>query len=530
MSNREQGAGNGIGLQGFINLRLEKKDGTIIKEQHNTITLGGKKWLLANSAQKAMAVNTAIKGRLVTFDNIVMSQQYSNVTKDVYFKHNVLTNVLLNLGISAQESLTQTSTFLPIIKSNGEVDSTKIIGKANNRISSTGSTIEGQIEDAKSTYMADDSVVTNQWEYPAGVATGTIDTIAMVAGNSIINTPTGGLRVAKCIDGVNFDPTQSSVKSVGFLPPGVGNFTGNSEILLNYSQDGISQHKYNMATGETTDSPTAFAVLPYNTMDYYIEDGYLYALVARDATADVTTYDDTVYVYVYDVATMTEQTHFSLGSRDYSKSAFIKESGQLYVCAVAGSGYNNVLISLTKSGSYYDGTGTQSTFQVPAGFDPTTTIVGMCGSNYVLYTAQRSCYNVDNAYNDTYTAFIFTSLSDPMGTLIDIIPELFTTSCLWHANNNYGVIDINYSAYRDRPYTSSIDDSFTYYTNDVNNRCQEVVTNDATPQVVNLDTLHGVYITNQGMYSTIMSFVKLQEPITKASEDILHVTYGYRIV
>ena len=67
--------------------------------------------------------------------------------------------------------------------------------------------------------------------------------------------------------------------------------------------------------------------------------------------------------------------------------------------------------------------------------------------------------------------------------------------------------------------------SFNYLDSDTKNR--QIVNNSGTKYI---DCSAGCYLTLNGWYSTLLSFVKLQTAITKQDTDIMYVSYGYKVV
>ena len=498
---------NGIRIQGFIEIELVNKKEHYRKTYKNTITRGGKQFLLAKSAGEMLTMSASMRGNPMINDSLVNRQPYNSRLPIYYSQDNCLTNALLYLD-TLQTGLTESSTFVNLFDSTGVIDTTKVIGYANNNISPTANGREGSIDYCKDEYVADGFTVCERWKYPEGVASGTIDTIAMIPSSWKSGNSLGGQRFSKCLDKVNTQQATFLSKTKRFCPPGITGFTSNDEILLNYEQDSVNQHKYTISTGEITDNPTTFFVFPEYTSDIVKIGDYVYAVV------------ESSYVYIYKASDMSQVTYFSFPtSSRYNARLIVDSSNNLWISLnlkgkYSPSGYP-VLYKCSNNGTYFNGYDTSYTdysqlFTLPSGFDVSKVNFGMCGSTYVMYALQ-------NEY--LYTAILFTNTSDILGSIVDIIPSLRDKSCLFTTGTSYGVIDIGQV---DLTYSNYLD-------TDLYNRIIKNNSNNSDGKMIyTIDG--GLYLTMQGWYSTIFSFVKLNSPITKQDTDIMYVSYGYKVV
>ena len=223
---------------------------------------------------------------------------------------------------------------------------------------------------------------------------------------------------------------------------------------------------------------------------------------------------------------MTQVTTFSATkftiSNPYNYRLVVDTSNNLWIsCMPRATGITSGKIfgKCTSNGTYFNAASTSGNFYtdfsqvftIPTGWSQYDINFGMCGSNYVMYLRQN---NQKYQYNCVYTAVLFTNPADILGSIVDIIPEVYNTSSLFAAGTIYGVIDMGYPTR-----------SFNYLDSDTKNR--QIVNNSGTTYI---DCSSGCYLTLNGWYSTLLSFVKLQTPIVKQDTDIMYVSYGYRVV
>lgn len=517
-------ASDGVRIEGFIEVEIINKVDNVRRTYKNTITKGGKQFLLAHSAAQMLNMSASMRGNAMVNGGIMNRYLNASTTSsgsivgsaDLSFSHNYcLTNLLLNLG-DLQTGLTENSTYVNLFDSTGVIDKNKVVGYANNNVSPTANGREGSIDYCKDEYVVDGTVVCERWKYPEGVATGTIDTIAMApAGWRGGTTGLGGQRFSKCIDKVNLQQATFGARSTRFCPPGIAGFTSNDEILINYSQDSVSRHKYNISTGEITDNPTTWFVFPEGTTDIVKIGDYIYSIIGTDGT-----------VYVWLASNMSQvatfsPTRFSV-SNPFNYRLVVDGSNNLWISCMprdSGETSGKVFGKCNNNGTYFNAANTSSNFYedfsqvftLPSGWDKYRVNFGMCGQYYVAYL--KGNYFQYN-YHPVYNAILFTNPADILGSIVDIIPEVYNTSALFSAGPNYGVIDMGYPTR-----------SYDYLDSDTKNR--RISNNTGTTYI---DCSSGCYLTLNGWYCTLLSFVKLNTPIVKQDTDIMYVSYGYKVV
>lgn len=510
-------SGDGIRLQGFIEIELVNEKEHYTKTYKNTITKGGKQFLLGHSAAMMLGMSANMHGNAMVNSGLINQYNDSNSIYTSYNQDMCLTNLLLFLD-TLQTGLTESSTWVNLFDDTGVISGAKVIGYANNNVSPTANGKEGRIDYCKDEYMTDGYTVCERWKYPEGVATGTIDTIAMAPAGWKTGKGLGGQRFSKCLDKVNVQEATFTAKSTQFCPPGIPGFTSNDEILLNYSQDGVEQHKYSISTGEITDNPTTWFVFPAGTASVVKIGNYVYSLYANGTSVQVYLASDMSYVDQFSLSGISGNDNNRLlvdSSNTLWVSSRNKTESSSYVLAKCGSNsgtyFNKVL-------TYY--TDFSQLFTIPTGLRLQDVNFGMCGSNYVMFVKQSNYFDgASSSYtklnNYVYTAIIFSNPSNIMGSIVDIIPEVYNRSMLFAAGSIYGVIDIGYNNFG----TGAYMDSATKNRKIINNSGSENITSD-----------RGCYLTLNGWYSTLLSFVKLTTPIVKQDTDIMYVSYGYKVV
>lgn len=515
-------------LQGFIRLELYDKDGNLktVKE-HNMLTNAGKSLMLQMSAGALLDMNDVYWGYLakqgasmVTWNN---GTTYTKLTK----KSSALTNVLLSLTPEQYTSINSETSFINIFDSTF-TNPEKVLGYANMSTQPTANGKEGSLEYQKGADVVSNVVYSKKFRYPDGVATGTINAVAMMP-FCAINTPYGasgsadqyapGFRMAKCLDRVNFRNTNFGAFTTGFCPPGVTGITSETEVISNYSMDGITQHKIDLVTGEVTDITTADNTIPMmisTANDYYIEDDYLYILTRTGQTTSLSS-----NLTVYQISTKTQVLSATLATRHNCFQRFVSIDGVLYINGISYNPTGNVLFKLKKgSNPYWSAIDTSATdysalFTVPSNLSPYMICFGNYGDKYIMYIARD--YGTKTTNRDYASAYIFTDPSDVIGSIIDCIPSVRYTDIVFKNASVGGVLSIGIE--RD---ATSVTDSI-YQTS--------ITTSDDTEdKKVDFKT-NGLFYSNESSWSNMISIAILNDDdiIEKGATDVLFVAYGYRV-
>ena len=358
---------NGVHLQGFIEIeKVNKKDNSKVVYK-NTITNGGKQFLLSKSAGAMLNMSADIFGQTVCSNLIAKvgnSGQYSQPARQAR-KDRDITNVLLNLDDNTLAGLGVSTSFVNIWNSDF-TDKSKVVGYASSDLTPTADGKEGLLDYCKGDYMVDPFTICKRWKYDENTANGKINCIAMMPG-SILDNPGGdGIKFSKCIDKINTQYDNYLNMSKGFLIPGIPGYTANNEILLNFNRDGNSRWKYNIGTGEITDVPdtdnfwvydNSGAYTTYVMADMQYIDNFLYVLEILPFGSRY----DTVQVKVFDPANgMSQVASFGCAyaaNYEYKlKASIFKVGDDIYVSSVSFNTTEtniNKLWKLTKgSGGY----------------------------------------------------------------------------------------------------------------------------------------------------------------------------------
>lgn len=555
MSKRELNSGNGVRLEGYVDIELFNSKDHTSKRIHNTITKAGKQLFLHKSIGQMMQSGASLFGKIACLNSMTSTFGYINgsyigqtSSNSTYVKGHVsssdldITCGLLNLG-AKQNGLTETSTFIPSYDETGVL--TGLTGFANNNVN-TALSNEGIVDICKGEYCADPYTVCNRWKYDAGIASGTIDTLVMAPASVFKSKKSSGFRFMKCIEHVNIQDEEFKSLSTGFLPPNVTGYTGSNEILLNFNNGKGSRWKYNIDTGEVVAVPEAdkFYVIPYtnsqnyNLQDYYIEGTYLYILYGYNGANDI-------YVDVIDLNTGTKTTSFSKDYMYFKTARFLHVNNKLYINGIKKDSYTGAgVYEVVKSGAYYNSiNSSELTYDsigitLPSSFEPKDVEIAHYNDKYVLeYLYDTSTKNITGSAEQQVSflraGIVFTSLSTIMNTITDKI-SMITCGSVYC---NKGIIQIGQCHKYDTGISTSevtyqfekqcaIDTSGGAWdvVNNRNNYSSVVVTKS-----IQLDNA-GVWISLDGWWSDIVSFVKLNSPIEKGDTDVMYVSYGYKVV
>lgn len=523
-------------LTGFIHAELyNPKDNTRrTLEGHNFVTKGGLQLMLDS------IIGSLLETGADSFGSPYCSQyvaKQGNTEGGTSFAGNQgnsnksLTNVLLNLGTTEISSITNNTNYVNMYD-NDLLTASKVVGYANNNINPIGDGKEGALDNCKPAYVADRYTVAKTWKYDAGVAVGTINAIGM-APAPVVKTNNGdGFQFAKCLDKTNQQYANYLAMSTGFLPPGIIGFTSNDEILLNYSQDGKTKHKYTISTGVITDlaDTDPFFVIPNNACDCVLIGNYMYVLDSVNPLSNSSSPRVTVYDVTANMAQKAQFTCSYLTSSDNMISAkFLLKDGNLYVTAIdrivkAGA---SKLWTLSKgSNDWYSSAGTAATdfssigAVIPTGLDKSYVCFGNYGGNYVMYVFSRLDGIIDFQLTGyKMIGFVFTDFTNIVGSLVDIICGVTPNSIAFNAGSNKGLLRIGYNYYCNSTYFGTAYGRVSG---------KKVVTNNSTQkQIDNYNS--GVYLSMDKDWSNIFSLKVLSSPLVKGPDDILYVTYGYKI-
>jgi hypothetical protein len=297
--------------------------------------------------------------------------------------------------------------------------------------------------------------------------------------------------------------------------------------MLNYTDSTSSTHSINKSTGAIDNNPSNFFVFPEYSLDYYIEDGYLYVL-------SLDSYESArCYMYIYnlsDLSNYVDSVSISFDGDNIYRASFIKKNGTLYITAHTSYSYEHTgsdkcACSLNHNGTYYNDVNTYykdytNIATLPSGLSSKNCLLGMCGNYEVIYVFSGTENSNSIRYN-FYDALLFTDCEDT-STLVDVIPYLRCTDIVWNNSTSYGVIGLLYNSY--------------IYTYDGYNKVDTegyrniITTGDGTAITANKTINdYGTLFSEKGDFGNFMSLVKLSEPVEKTETAEITVTYKYQL-
>ena len=541
---------DGLRIEGFLDIEIINKKDKVRRRYHNTITNAGKKFMLDKSCGRMLQLSGDSHGLMVAhgdfnaraWSGTQPAQQYGRKASN----KRSLTNVLLNLSAGELSGLSASTTYLNLWNS-ALSDRTKMIGFANNATAAvSGDTKQGRIDNCKGEYAVDGTCVAKRWYYPAGIASGTINAIAMMGAESVLTYKGQMFNVAKCLDKNNQVDGNFISSSTGFLIPGVPGYTANDEIMLNY--DG-GRWKFNITTGEMTEvaagDPFFVFTNPYSAsrdfagiFDMKVISGKLYVAFEYNGKLKMRVYDpsnDMSYneyggsgITIEDsggygrdgkaVKFFTDGTNWSLSiirSRDSAGQPY-------YVPMTFDSGANEYTIG---SSAAYNYDYISGVITLPSSLPSGLVGFSNLGSNYVMWMGEGDIDDSDSYWGTrSMVGLVFSDPTDPIGSIVDAISCPFM-SVVFEAGTNKGVLYIGGNA-----------GNYDYFINglqalqqDTDDPREYVFSPSTNGQYIEWNT-QGCFLSMWGWWSNVLSFVKLNEAISKGDEDEMYVSYGYRVV
>ena len=502
-------------VKGFAEIELVSKDGRKRVIKPNTITKVGKMYMLERSANEMLMGFTGVPyGRLGSLD--VLNKMYytgsTGVVGIMYPRQDLGLNMYL-LNLQDDISLSEDTKFLNIFNNGLEVDNNMLVGYANSRdyygVERQVGEKEGVIDFTKPEYMVDNLVVANRWKFDTGIGTGTFNTIVIAPGlhSGYVNGITMFRNITRINDFEDYDSYSSQ-----FIIPGVPNITGPNEVLLFYTRRSKSRWKYNLSTGETTvvDDPSdpAYNInIDYmgNIKDMMYLDGYLYIVNVSGSYLNIDK------INVNDV---TDYTTKRIGGGRLSYASMFYDGQDI---VVIGS-------NIINSSDYIVSIVNPDTLSITSG-DYTTLGLGGLPSNwtdkYNILVKQAGNYYIVNRGIENIKC---TSLSDVTGTMVNIFLAAPNTI---YVDNGTDIWMFSYGLHYPNLYNPflGINDNYNFSNTYLNSRRSVYNEDDAVES-----SYYPALFASKEWYSNIISFIKLDTPITKNDNDILYVSYGYKMI
>lgn len=524
---------SGVKICGFIDIELINNHDNTRRFYHNTITQAGKQFLLDRCANSVMNIGGDTFGCFGSIDQVTT---LNNNIRAVY-PDECIHNVLLNLG-SGLDGVTEKSSLLPMFESDSTVGN-KLVGFAGNSTYGGGAKL-GVADISRPEYVVDPFSIAKRWKYDIGIASGTIDTVAMMPGSCLSGINNCGVTNKKCIDRLNILDTKYKSLSTSFLPPGIPGYTSNDEVLLNFEYDGNNKWKYNLVTGEMValQESDNFAVLPKGSCDYLVDGNYVYVLNigSGNPVSGSWQYPD---IAVYNISNLSSTiTTIDLGQNSCWLGKLCKIGERLFVTLFTKN--SSQVFELTKSGNYFNNKKSSSFDEIgiviPDGLKNKNVGLGVGSygaSQYILYMMPD---NPQPGNNNFYysgilsNGVVFSNLKDVVGSASAKFSNIGRYDIAFNTGSNKGFIGIGLNSGLTGVVTSSDFPWFNQF--DGKRSFMQSIKGSSGAVVSNtLDYLKsGVFITLEGWSTDVLSFVKLNQPIQKGDNDIMYVSYGYKVL
>ena len=526
--------------------RLHGKETVKKQSGHNLISTGALS-LMGSNAVNNILMNTAkMAGHRVVRNTMNQLKAYNNSPYTVHNfsrKETALACALLGMSDSVYQNLSSLDGFIPVLASTGNVDSNKIRAMAN--LAEDATATEGLAEKRNNDSFIDFNRCGQRYNFPDGTGSGTVSGVAMMPGSWRPGAvPFGGCMTMEKLDEVD-GIVDGVAGATAIIPPGVDGL-GLAVAMKYTTADGVVSHVRNLVTGEVTDGASGDW---YHTVGSRIvgDDGTYIAYVTQ-VNAGVGSYYNDVYLYNKSTGAVTDKRFTSYSSdRLYQPIASLfhdTANSKWYFCACGATSSGGSTFRL-----YYFDTSVQTNAYVEGKSNMASTLSSVFGitvpsdwitDSTVLGFAPITVGNykgliLNRLYNNIRCAevYVFTDGSDPIGSLVDIIPCVAFDDTIWGVGGNYGVMSIGQTLGDKNKVESSSYLAPGRSTNNVQNANlllgntgqQASVSNGI--HSFNDDYTYGAYIAVKGMWSTWMSLKQLSEDVNKTSTTKMYVEYDY---
>lgn len=545
---------NMFGVVGEIEIELTDKDGNIKRKEkiHNTVTDIGKQFVLADCLQSIAGYSG---GGVVANRNYSEHQLYSN-TKLLadgnkgaldYIPQidstKCLTNVLLNLDQTQYDNLTikgssanRINVLAPGVFKATSVDSQlEVVGydPADSNIV-TGlagvltdnenivDTREGKLS-TRPDKIIDNMEVSNKYYYAAGIATGIINCVAMMNKAAVqIDRRYSDKAEANKMDIRDWTLVSYARKSqfnndvIGFLPPGVPGFTTDSEVIIKVN-DSTYLSKVNVLTGEITgmaeEGVGYWAPLP--ACDFYVIGDHAYILVNSGTYYSVKVYNISTGKAIQNPTL--EQTFLRPSLDKFVKFYLYNDEHGEHLCLVSESGFG---IALT-------GNNSSTIFPIVNGGMETKG-----GIDYVRLTStDRINAGLNSDERITCRAYRPTGLTNPP-TAGSLAPGLNNEDVITnYAPQDYLCVTSTLNCLFRLGQPSLITSGRGMLPSKGSRFAVNKIQSDGSCTVENQTSQYGLWIShNATQQGNLFSYKLLDTPIVKEADDLLTITYSYKVV
>lgn len=528
---------------------------------HNTISRGGRRYMLAGAVANLFGGTGGTYGRVAARTTLfnTYSVRYSSSSSESWleggtdYKH-ALSCAVLGISDSEYDGINADSTILPLLASDGTVDSNKVRALAN--IETVATSEVGIADICKPDSVVNLSMIGNKFKFPAGTGEGTITGVAMIPGSwAPGKVPFGGAIVSKLIEPALI--LNSHTLSDKFVAPGVDG-VGDSSIRYNMNYSGVTSREYDIYTGEVTDGQSSDWFPTYNTETLMLETSNFIATV-DNANSQLACYDKN---HAYNRSALAFGYNTRINRLEAVSLYKNNTTGEVYAFFryldrynTKTYGYNKIYMngdypSITYTNaldesSFFSFLSTEFGITIPSGWVNNSDLEYVLPMTVGQYTGFR--VGVINSYG-TYIyeddVFITSDASDVIDGLIDIIPCTNWYDCVWGVGSDYGVIFIGTSGdmfpgATTRPANSG----YTSITNgqfgNISNYCypnQAASSSIGLPmQVMGRDAGYvesgrcGIYLSLRGQWFNWLSCLKLSQSQDKTGEAEMSVQYDYSV-
>lgn len=500
-------------LEGFVDIELiDSLTGKVKykEKKHNSITPVGLKTFLASCIVPYLQNSAIVAGNReivpIGFNHTLGAGSLYTYNKDSY---GLISPLLLNIDQTNGVKINSES-FIDYLDDTLFISSDKLIGYGLNNISPSADNKEGTVEYPNSSTLLDDYTLAVRFKFPEGVATGDFNAVSMVpivdtSKNLSLYTTKNLIQVA-----TNASPSPSTPSLI--CPAYCGDCSDDDLVGLNYTSDGLSGYTYNFSTGEivnkeiTQGISCSYCDLVSNWF-IDVDGGYAYSC-----------YSNTGYCYinVYNISTATRVKSITINTGYYTYIDLLNISGELYAVLVGNFGNSSSITELSTkvyklSKGSYDYFSTYDTTELTLASlgvsvpDGAFYLVGSRRSDlseYEVRGVKFSKYNVSPILGSSYA---FTSLSNIHNSIIGV-----------RGNNNVG---------SGLPISKTNPKSRYFYTSS-NYDYRVVGNNTASSASVNSNYGTSQFLNDAG---NALSIYLLSSSVSKGENDVLHLTYGFKV-
>ena len=500
-------------FDGYVDIELvDSKTGEIKHKSrsHNTITPAGLKSFLATCLTPYLQNSQIILGnRTVAPVGFTYTMGTSGLYTYNKANSGLISPLLLNIDQTNGVKVSSES-FVDFLDDSLFISEEKLIGYGLNNISPSADGKEGTVEYPNAATLLDDYTIGIRFKYPEGVATGDINAVAMVPISDFSHNLT--LYTTKNLIQVAVGSSPSPVAPNLICPAYCGDCADVDAVGLDYTSDGLKGYLYDFLSGEITQKEVTQGVARSycdNTSNWFVDvaNGYAYRCYNNGQYC---------YIYVYNIATGSQVRSITLSGVYYTYSDLLYLDGSLYIVLSGNHGNSSSIKEATTK--VYKMTGNTSGYftsydssaltleslgvNVP---DGACYLIGSRRSDISEYEVRGVEFRAYGANPNLSPSYAFTSLSNVHGSIIGV--------------RGSGAVGSGLPISKSNP-------KARFYSTQSQSNFRSVANNSSSGLSVNADQYSSTFVSDSG---NALSVYLLSSPVTKGENDILHVTYGYKI-